>query len=114
MRSRYRIYDPEGTYILTSTIIEWLPVFTRPGECESIVDSLAYCRREKGLRVHAYVIMENHLHLVASGPDLIATIQAIKRHTARQILSATRESGREWLLNQFEYFKKKYKTESTH
>ncbi|MCK5145695.1 hypothetical protein KAR48_03005 [bacterium] len=28
MRDRYKIFDEEGVYLLTSTIIEWLPIFT--------------------------------------------------------------------------------------
>jgi hypothetical protein len=28
MRSRYRIHEPHGIYFVTSTIVEWLPVFT--------------------------------------------------------------------------------------
>ena len=28
MRSRYRIHEPDAAHFITSTIIEWLPVFT--------------------------------------------------------------------------------------
>ena len=114
MRSRYRIHNPDGAYFLTATIIEWLPVFTRPRECEIITSALAYCRANKSLRIYAYVLMENHLHLVAAAPDLVNTIRAFKRHTARQLLAATQETGRDWLLNQFEYYKKRHKTTSTY
>jgi hypothetical protein len=29
-RSRYRFFETEYPYFLTSTIVGWLPVFTRP------------------------------------------------------------------------------------
>lgn len=29
MRSRYAIKDPGGTYFITCTVVQWLPLFTR-------------------------------------------------------------------------------------
>lgn len=33
---------------------------------EIIVDSLKYCQENKGLLLHAWVIMTNHIHLILS------------------------------------------------
>jgi len=114
MRSRYRFVDLYGTYFLTMTIVEWIPVFTQRTVCEIIAESLSFCRANKSLCLHAYVIMENHLHLVASGPDLPGTIRAFKGFTARQILLHAQSSGQEWMLNQFEHYKQRHRTASTH
>jgi REP element-mobilizing transposase RayT len=114
MRSRYQFTDAQAVHFLTCTIIEWLPVFTRPPFCEVVLDSLAYCRREKELRVYAYVIMDNHVHLVAEAPDLPGVIQAFKGFTAREVLRLAKELNREWLLNQFAYYKKRFRDLSTH
>jgi hypothetical protein len=56
MRSRYRINIDNTAHFITSTIVEWLPVFTTAACCDIIVRSLEYCRRHKGLRIHAWVI----------------------------------------------------------
>lgn len=114
MRSRYRFTDAEAIHFLTCTTVEWLPVFTRPHFCDVILDSLSFCRREKNMRLYAYVIMDNHVHLVVEAPDLPGVIQAFKGFTAREILRIAHEHKREWLLNQFAYFKKSFRDRSKH
>ena len=47
----------------------WVDIFTRK-ECKDIiVDSLKYCNSNKGLSIHAYVIMSNHIHLIVSARE---------------------------------------------
>ena len=113
MRSRYTIVESEGIYFLTSTIVEWIPVFVGKAPCQILIDALDFCRKNKGLRIYAYVIMENHFHLVAEAPDLSAVLQSFKRHTARSLVAWAESTDRTWLLNQFAYFKKGFK-ESRH
>ena len=60
----FRFADGVCVYFVTFTVIDWLPVFINPEPTQIIVDSLRYCIREKGLRINAYVIMPNHLHLI--------------------------------------------------
>ena len=77
-----------------------------------MTNSLTFCRQNKGVKVFAYVIMDNHLHLVVSGTNLSNTIKDFKRHTAREIIKLAQNEERDWLLNQFKFFRKKHKTES--
>jgi len=43
----------------------------RAAACYDIlVESLEFCRREKGLRLYGWVIMAHHFHAVLDGPDL--------------------------------------------
>lgn len=58
MRSRYKAREPDGRYFVTSTIVGWLPVFTTAACCDILVESFEYCRTHKGLKIHAWVIME--------------------------------------------------------
>lgn len=112
MRSRYRIHDSEGIYFVTATVVEWLPAFTTCADFQVLLDSLAYCRREKQLRIYAYVLMENHLHMVVEGPQLSRTLQAFKSFTAQEIVKLAEAQGRTWLLNQFAYYRKRFKEQS--
>ena len=59
MRSRYQIINNSGVYFITSTVIEWIPVFTKREYFDIIVRSLSYCRQNKGLKLFAYVVMDN-------------------------------------------------------
>lgn len=114
MRSRYRVVDTESVYFLTSTILEWLPVFTSAPYFEIVTKSLAYCRHHKALRLYAYVILDNHIHVIGGAEDLSGVMQAFKRHTAKQIIELATSTNREWLLNQFAYYRKKHKIASKH
>ena len=91
MRSRYKIIELESPHFITCTIVGWLPVFTRAEYLDIITASLTFCRQQKGLRLHAYVILDNHLHLAVSSDNLSQVIRDFKRHTAKEILAAARK-----------------------
>ena len=112
MRSRYRITQEDGLYFVTSTIVEWIPIFTSKPYFDIVVDALRFCRASKDLKLYAFVILENHFHLVVSGPELSKILQSLKRHTSRQIIQLLEAQSRTWLLNQLAYYKKKHKTAS--
>ena len=114
MRSRYKIAELNAPHFVTCTIVNWLPVFTRGVYLDIITESLSFCRRQKGLLLHAYVILDNHLHLVVSSDNLSDVIRDFKRHTAKEILVAARTGNKSWLLKQFELFKSAHKDESKH
>jgi REP element-mobilizing transposase RayT len=114
MRSRYRINNENAAHFITSTIVEWLPVFNTEGCCDIIIRSLDYCRERKGLKIYAWVIMDNHFHAMLSGPDLSRTITDLKKFTAREILEQLKVEGREWLLNQLAYYRAAHKRASVH
>ncbi len=114
MKSRYKIHDPSNSqfHFITSTIIEWLPVFTCQEHFDIIIRNLAFYRKQNQIKIYAYVIMENHLHLIVSGPDLPGTIRSLKSYTAKQLLDSIQEKQMVWLLNQLEYYKARHKKSS--
>ena len=112
MRSRYKIAELESPHFITCTVVGWLPVFTRARYLDIITASLCFCRQQKGLRLHAYVILDNHLHLVVSSDNLSQVIRDFKRHTAKEILAVARQEDKQWLLKQFEFFKSGHKGDS--
>jgi len=61
-RSRYVITERDQPHFLTCTVVEWLPVFTRPEAVQIILDSWSYQRQHEGLKLFGYVILENHLN----------------------------------------------------
>ena len=114
MRDDYRIYDPSAIYFITSTIVEWVPVFTSKPYFDILVDSIQYCRLEKGLKVFVYVLMENHFHVIFQGEHLSRTLQSLKRHTSMKILEQLKTDGKDWVLNLFQFYKKRHKKSSRH
>jgi len=90
------------THFLTITIIEWIDVFTKPQYFQIIIDSLKYCRENKGLLLYEFVIMANHLHLIAGakeGNKLSQIISDFKKHTTREILKELEKDNRRYILN---------------
>lgn len=73
-------------YFITCSVVDWLPVFLESRYCDVIVDSLKYCRENKGLLIHGYVIMPTHLHAITSSVnELSPSIRDFKSFTARAI-----------------------------
>ena len=66
MATRYRFGEDGFPHFVTCTVINWIDVFTREEYKAIIIDSLKYCIENKGLEVHGYVIMHNHIHLLIS------------------------------------------------
>ena len=114
MRSRYRIHEPHAAHFVTGTIIEWLPVFTNATRCDILIHALSYCREHKALRIHAWVILDNHFHAILSAPDLSRVLADFKRHTAKSLLAQLQADGSDWLLDQLSYHRLKHKSESEH
>jgi REP element-mobilizing transposase RayT len=112
MGEAYQVSDQYATYFLTFQVVGWADVFSRKEYRDIVLDSFSYCRTNKHLLVHAYVIMTNHIHCILSSENgsLSSTIRDLKKYIARQIINSIRESNsesrKEWLLLVFEYHAK--------
>jgi REP element-mobilizing transposase RayT len=84
MAEGYKIRDQEACYFITFAIVEWVDVFTRCEYSDIVLESLRYCQKEKGLLIHAWCIMSNHLHLIVSvkeGGNLSDVLRDFKKFT---------------------------------
>ncbi len=109
MSRALKIKDPEGLYFVTFTVIHWIDLFIRKEYKELLINSLQHCQEQKGLVVHAFVIMTSHVHLIVSrrenGEQLSGIIRDFKKYTSAKLIKAVKEipeSRREWLLRAFE------------
>jgi len=59
---------PSLPCLLTWSVVDWIDVFVVDCYRKVIPDSLRFCQRVKGLRVHAWVVMTNEVQIVASAP----------------------------------------------
>ena len=101
-RSRYKIGENGYPYFLTCTVVGWLPVFTRPETVEVLFESWRFLQASKRLTLFAYIVMENHLHLIASAEELAKEIGDFKSYTARRIIDLLKERNVQMLLNQMQ------------
>ena len=110
MSSRYKVYDDHTPHFITTTVVRWIDALSRPVYKDIIVDSLRFAISNKGLQLHAWVIMNNHFHIIASakeGVSLAEIIRDIKKFTSNQLLTEIsvnpQESRREWMMKAFAY-----------
>ena len=112
MKSRYKVVESDGVYFTTSTIVEWIPIFTNEDTFQIVTNSLNYCINKNLFKIYSYVIMSNHLHLITSAENLSESMKSFKRHTAKEIIEYLKKSKHDWLLNQLHFFKKRNKLDS--
>ena len=112
MRSRYRVGAPHQAHFVTSTVVEWLPVFTTSACCDLLADAFRHAQQNNALQIYAWVILDNHFHAIFAAPELSRILASIKSYTAKQLLAQIQREGRLWLLNQLEHHRAKHKADS--
>jgi len=118
MGSSYTIKDQHAIYFVTFTIVDWVDVFTRKIYKDICIESLAFCRAKKGLKIFGYVIMSNHIHLILQSETLSLSdiIRDFKKFTANRIIDfmeeGFNESRKEWILNRFLFNASKHQRNS--
>ena len=88
--------------------VYWIDVFTRDEYCQAFVDSLDYCRKNKGLEIYCWCIMPSHVHLIMQAkegnPEIV--LGRLKEFTSKKLVELIsnnpQESRREWMLHMFE------------
>ena len=98
MSRNYKFHNPEGLYFISFAVVGWLDIFTRNEYKDLFIDSLVFCQKNKGLEIHAWCIMSNHVHLVfrsinGQKPELL--IGDLKRFTSQSIVKSIQENPRE-------------------
>jgi len=111
-RSRYKFF-PDDTlpYFITATTVNWLPLFSNPDVAKIVFDSLAFLQREKRIIIYAYVLMENHLHMVVTSDHLSKELANFKSYTARQSIDFYLGIDNQFILKQLALNKLPHRTD---
>ena len=95
MSTRYKFGDSEYAHLITFAVINWIDALRRPLYKDIVLESLRYSQKEKELKLHAWVIMSNHVHFIASasnGERLGDIMRDLKKYTSKQIEQAIRNN----------------------
>lgn len=84
MRSTYKVHNPNSVYFITSTIIDWIEIFTSEKYFNILIEAINFYISKNSLTVYAYVIMKNHFHLICKSENLTETVRLIKSYTAKK------------------------------
>jgi len=93
------------TFFLTIKSIDGLPILLNRTYYQIILDSLKFCRENKGWEIYAYTILINHLHLVLKISEkfsLSNTIRDFKQFTSKRILNKLKKDNQFDLLKELE------------
>lgn len=107
MGNGYKIYDQYTPHFITFSVVDWVDALTRKRYKDIIIDSLAFCQKEKQLSVIAYCLMANHVHLAVRAKGSIglsAILRDFNKFTSNKILQSIQdkpESRRIWMLGHF-------------
>ncbi len=113
-RTRYRFGEPDQPHFLTCTVVEWLPVFTRKEAAQILFDTWDHQRQHNGLKIHGFVLLENHLHAIAQAPDLPKTWGNFKSWTATHIIQLLLQHNATTLLKRLEFAHKAKRPDRSH
>jgi REP element-mobilizing transposase RayT len=108
-RSRYKIYDETAPHFLTCTVLNWMPLFTRPQTTDIILEAMHHRQEQNEWKVYGYVILENHLHMIVQSENLSVELPRFKSFTARKLIDHLTENHAEHLLKQLAFFRKQHK-----
>ena len=110
-RSRYVITEPDKPHFVTCTVMEWLPVFSRPEAVGILLESWRFQREHNGLRLYGYVVLENHAHFIAQADRLDSCLTCFKSYTARRIIAQLEALNAEYLLTRLRFSKRAHKVD---
>jgi len=113
-REGYAIRDQFAAHYLTFTVCGWIDLFTRKIYRDIVMDSFRFAQKNGQLILNAYVIMSNHIHLIARADDkqkktLSDIVRDFKKYTHHEmwpIIESDVESRGQWMLHQFNYYGK--------
>lgn len=109
-RSRYHVLGNQP-HFLTCTTVNWIPLFSKPELAQIILESLRFLLSKQRLTLHGYVLMENHLHLIASADNLSKEIGNFKSFTARSMIDWLIQNQSKHILALLKASKQAYKKE---
>lgn len=95
-------FDPNHLYFVTTTAVQRRHLFQRDVIKRLIVDGLDCMRLRERLKLYAFVIMPNHIHIIiqcrAEDP-LADVVRDLKKHTADRIIRYYRAESNQSVLD---------------
>ena len=109
MSESYKTHE-DGLYFVTFSVVGWMDVFTRREYQDILVENLAFCQKNKLLKIFYYCIMPSHIHFISFSEkgSLSNVLRDFKSFTAKKLMEAIetnpQESRKEWMIKQFSYY----------
>jgi len=105
--------DRFGFLFVSGSLNRRVPLFRHPEACEIFLRTLDSYRQKFGFRVHAYVLMPEHYHLLLWFPpsgSFVDFLRDFKSLTGQRLVEWMRKEGMERLLARFEVTRRPRRT----
>ena len=107
--SRFKSYHVTGhLYFVTTTVVGRKRILTESPIARIVLESLKYLRRAERIRLYAYVVMPDHLHLIVlplqrgeKEQTISDLMRDFKKFTSKRIIEELTETGKTALLDFF-------------
>lgn len=92
---------------MTFSVIKAIDVFTKARYRNIVLDSLRFCQVHKGLSLHSWCLMSNHIHMVmaAKNDNLSDILRDFKKFTSKSIINSIlaneKDRRQEWMIELF-------------
>lgn len=98
MSRKYKFHNPDGVYFVSFAVVDWIDVFSSRAYINILLETLEFCQKHKGMKIYAWCVMPNHVHLVFRSmvdqkPELL--LGDFKRFTSQNIVSAIKQDPHE-------------------
>ena len=105
MAIRHKEYLSDRIYFITFSVFKWQKIFISKKYIDLVYKWFDYIKNHYEIKIHGYVIMPHHLHLLLyfpeNSPIISKVIQNGKRFLAYQIIKLLKEDQRVDILNIF-------------
>jgi len=98
-------FQPGYLYFITTKIAGSKPIFRRPSLAQLVIGSLQHMREQGWIKLYAYVIMPDHIHLIVrflNDHTPSQVMRDFKKFTARRIVQQLMAEGETNLLSFFQ------------
>ena len=112
-RSRYKFTNADLPHFMTCTVLHWIPVFTQPETVAILLESLRFLTHD-GMKLYAYVILENHMHLIAQSDRIDRDMARFKSFTAKKLIRYLDKNNVKTILEQLVFYKKAHKNDRSY
>ena len=97
MSRKYIFLNPEGLYFVSFATVYWTDIFVREDYFQTMIESLDFCRKEKGMEIYSYCIMTSHIHLIfrAKESNPSDLMKSLKMFTSKKLQNMIKQNPKE-------------------
>jgi len=112
MRTKNKTRETENPFFITSTIVNWIPVFSNEIYSNLLFRNFIFYQKKYEMEIIAYVIMPDHFHMICNSRSLRKAVQSLKSYSAKEIIKQLFSYNEIDFLIKFRMNKLKFKIDS--